>query len=699
MHDFRTTQKTKCTVRLSGFPLAVAFVLILVSSFISQSVVVCAQGGDSSSRRSTSGSDEVQNEFESLERLASRPLKLEPENLVVVVQEDLKADSGDERAKKATNWRAQRILLHREFGAEIQQLANWCRKNGIEEQVSHTFGQYRSFQLDRQYIFLPTEKRTPVAEVEGIGAEWLEKLNEVKRNHASRLFQLANRAAASGSYAVAFQLLHEVIYYDRDHQEVRRILGHKKRNDGTWQMHAEKPKKPRNSMKRHDVVAWPKQSFYTVNTPHFQIDSNATKKETEILARKLESWHYAWRLVFFDYWNRSPEVITKWMAGRGGLKIPRKRYRVIFFKDHADYVKQVAPIQKGIEVSAGYYNGDYSVSFFPATNAEGVVDEATWRHELCHQLFRESIPTRKMPFADHFLWLDEGVAMHFESLKPLEGQEQILTLGGFDSQRLQYARWRRLRENYHVPIAELAVMDMKTFQGRQDIRRLYSESAGIAHMLMDSRKYDLLPVLVEFMKLIHKRKLKPEVFEKMMGRTLEQLDEDYLEFLKVSSRDVERRIENTGTIAVLAAINAKLGDSAFDTIAVCVNLRKLDLTGTDFTKIRSIKLQRLDLLQEIYLTNCLIESGSLQSLGQLASLREIDLSSSSIDDSLLDELKKLPGLRNLILADTRVTDSGLLKIAKLSKLKYLDLTGATVTASGVAGFKQIRGDVKVIQRK
>ena len=286
--------------------------------------------------------------------------------------------------------------------------------------------------------------------------------------------------------------------------------------------------------------------------------------------------------------------------------------------------------------------------------------------------------------------------MHFESLK---GEGQVLSLGGFDSQRLQYARWRRLRENYHVPIGELASMDMKTFQSRKDIRYLYAESAGIAHMLMDSRKYDLLPVLIEFMKLIHKRKLQPAAFEKMMGRTLEELDKDYLEFLKVTSRDVEKRIENRESIAELAAMSANLGENAFDTIGDCINLRKLDLTGSDFTKIRSIKLQRLDLLQEIYLNNCIIESGALQSLNQLASLRELDLSSSSVDDSTLDELRRLPGLMNLSIANTRVTDSGLLKIAKLPELRYLDLTGTTVTANGVARFKQIRSDVKVIQRK
>ena len=189
----------------------------------------------------------------------------------------------------ATNWREQRVLLHRKFGAEIQELAFWCRENGIEEQVPHTFGVYRNFQLDRQYIFLPTQKKMPVAPVKGLAATWLEKLNAIKTSHAARLFELAKKAAEADAYAVAFQLVHETTYYDRDHEEARRILGHKQLKDGTWRIHSETVKPARKSSRDHDIVSWPAGSFFTINTPHFQIDSNASEKETKLLAKKLES--------------------------------------------------------------------------------------------------------------------------------------------------------------------------------------------------------------------------------------------------------------------------------------------------------------------------------------------------------------------------------------------------------------------------
>ena len=242
-------------------------------------------------------------------------------------------------------------------------------------------------------------------------------------------------------------------------------------------------------------------------------------------------------------------------------------------------------------------------------------------------------------------------------------------------------------------------MDMDEFQRRKDLPLIYAESAGVAHMLMDSREYDMQGVLIKFMKEMHKRKVKPAAFQKLIGRSYEELDADYLRFLEVKNIDVEKRVENVGTITELAAMDAKLRDSAFDVIGNCTNLRKLDLSHASFTNERASKLQRLDSLGELYLNVCVLEPGSLRRLGQLASLRELDLSNSSVEDDQLVELQKLPGLKALLIANTRVTDSGLVAIAKLPKLTVLDVTGSRVTANGVSRFKQARPDVNVVQRK
>jgi hypothetical protein len=593
------------------------------------------------------------------------------------------------------NWRARRVVLNRQYRDDLQGLVIWCRENGIPEQIKETMKVYLDFGLDRQYIFLPSEKRMPIPP-DGKPGEWLKRLNEIKRAQAVRLFELAKEAADADAGAAAFQLLHEVIHLDRDHEQVRKILGHKKQDDGTWRLFPERLSPPRLARGKHDHFGWPAKTYYVAKTAHFQIDSNASLAETELLASRLEQWHYVWRQVFFEYWS-SPGAVKKWIAGKGSLKMPRRRFRISFFKDHANYVNELTMKGwggRGIEGSSGFYYGQVKMSCFPAADKSGVRDEATWRHELAHQLFRESINTRPNPFASNFLWLDEGVAMYFESLVTFD---KYVTLGGFDAQRLQYARVRKVREGFHVPIAELAAMSQATFQQRPDIGRLYSESAGIAHMLMDNREHDLQGPLVAFMKAIHKKNVKPDAFSKLMGRTFEQLEDDYTEFLKVTSRDVEKRIESPLTRLELSLPNADLDDDSFEALGRCASLQWLDLTGVTLTKKRIISLKGLDALQKLFLKQASIEEGALKLLNQLAELRELDLIASSIDDSDLESLLSLQNLEVLRIANTRVTDAGLLTLAKLPRLKELDLRNLKLSAQALQQFSSLRADVQLIR--
>jgi len=85
-----------------------------------------------------------------------------------------------------TNWRASRTSLERQFGIELQEIANWCRANGIPKQVEQTFKIYVNRDLGRQYISLPDERSMPTlpANVPKLLEEWLRKVNQAKLNHA-----------------------------------------------------------------------------------------------------------------------------------------------------------------------------------------------------------------------------------------------------------------------------------------------------------------------------------------------------------------------------------------------------------------------------------------------------------------------------------------------------------------------------------
>lgn len=588
---------------------------------------------------------------------------------------------------KRIDWRGRRKQLDRAFADELQDIALWCRSAGVPQQVPETYGIFNNRDLQRQYIFLPTTKKMPTPP-EGKLGQWLTKVNAAKVELAGRIFQLASDAADNGDNGVAFQLLHEVIYYDRDHAETREILGHRDKGD-SWQINRDAMKVKKGG-KAHPVLDWPGGSYLTVYTPHFTIDSQASEQETVQLAESLEQWHDVWRQVFFEFWTSA--TVKRWIADKGSYREPKTRYKVAFFKDHAQYVSELSRAVKGVENSLGYYNQDVQMSFFSAGNEPSNVD--TWRHELTHQLFRETGRSRKNPFAEHFLWLDEGIAMYFESVTDQGG---YMTLGGFDTRRLQYARIRKMREGFFIPTKQLASLSQSQFQSSKDIASIYSQAAGFAHMLMSDQRGMMQPDINAFMKAIHKRNVDPDSLTKLLGRSYDQLDEAYAEFLVADSATVEKYLLQPKSRTEMALPNADLSVKAFEMIGQCENLRWLDLTGNRISPAAVSGLAGCKNLKQIFLTACPIERAAYASLRLLPSLEEIDLTASSVVDDDIATLAMSTQLKVLRLANTRVTDKSLRSLSKMRTLQTLDVSRSGVSDNAILTLKGLIPNLRVIK--
>jgi hypothetical protein len=583
-----------------------------------------------------------------------------------------------------TNWRGERMALEREFGDELQEIAQWCRANGIEDQVDYTFKLYQYRDLGRQYIFLPSDKKMPVGPT-GINGEWLEKVNQAKINHAERILKLAERAAKEDSGTFAYQLLHDVIHYNRDHEAVRKMLGHKKTEDG-WKFISEQFRVQKT--RDHDILDWPAKSYIRVLTPHFEIDSNAGEERTKYLAEKLERWHMVWRQVFFEYWS-SAKAIQGWISGKGAARIPTKRYRVIFFADRQGYLNGLSRKIKGIEVSEGYYSRAEKVSFFYDGPAQV---EDTWRHELTHQLFRESGGAKSKNLESQFIWLDEGIATYFESLTDFG---DYVTLGGFESRRIQYSRIRHVLENYRLPLKELSTFGRTELQQRDDMVRIYSLSAGLTDMLMNDENGTYEEPLADFLSIMYKRRVKPGMFEKLMGKSYDELDQQYEEYLKVSSDSVERFLTRPETRTELSLAGASLQDAAYDSIGKCVNLNWLDLSQNSVSLKQFSKLKPCTKLHQVILTKCQFGKNALRGLEYLPSLDQLDLSGSSVVDAELASFVNLKSLKTLRLTATRITDQGLAYLAGVKTLQTLDVSRSRVTQQGIATLKASLPNLKI----
>jgi hypothetical protein len=465
-------------------------------------------------------------------------------------------------------------------------------------------------------------------------------------------------------------------------------LGHKDKGD-SWQINTDRLK-VKKKRPNHSVLNWQAGSYLTVITPHFTIDSTAGENETIFLAESLEQWHDVWRQVFFEFWTSAS--VKRWLEKKGSFKEPKKRYNVVFFKDHQQYVNSLSKWVKGVEGSTGYYNQELQLSFFSAGNDPQNID--TWKHELAHQLFRETSRARKSPFYEQHLWLDEGIAMYFESLTDMDG---YVTLGGFDARRLQYSRVRKLREGFFVPAQELASLSQRQFQSRKDISSIYSQAAGMAHMLMNDERGMLQPRINEFMKVIHKRKVKPDTFEKIIGKAMPQLDLQYLKFLETSNSEVSDYLLRPELRTEMALPNADLSVSGFDSIGKCQRLRWLDVTGSKISPAAIEALKDCTRLKQLFLTRCSISPKAFASMNQLRALEELDLTASSVTNGDLATLARATRLKVLRLAATRVTDAAVPVLARMPSIEILDVSKTRVSNGAIASLKQTRPGINIIR--
>ncbi len=573
----------------------------------------------------------------------------------------------------------QRVQLEKELQNQITEFQSWCADNKHDELSANAGSLVIRRDPQRQYIFLPPEHGL---QIDSSNTEGAERLVKIRREHAAKLFALAKEQAEKQNASFAFQLLNEVLFYDPDHAEVRSILGHRKLDSGDedWQVSSDRFRiKP--ATRTHPEFGWAKKDYLIASTAHFDIVSKATEEETKFLAQQLERWHDVWRQVFFDYWS-NPSALGRWINGKGSARIPSKKFKIVFLADKPSYVQQLARNVPGVEISTGYYDDRQETSFFYAGQDASI--HKTWRHELTHQLFSETTRSTKSPFESQFLWLGEGVAMYFESLVDFDS---YVTLGGFDSSRLQYARLRCLKEQFYVPLRTLSSADRKAFQANPNVAQIYSQSAGITHFLMNAEHGAMQQPLSEFMKLCYQAKLKPDTFEKLMGRPFEKIDEQYREFLKVDSKQVRENIIAPDQRSEFALPGTPLDAAAMEQLGRCKNMQWLDLSGTD---LRGTKLQALAAcgkLEQLFMTGALVDQASITAIGQIANLREIDLSGSNITDSEMSVLCKLVGLTDLMLAGTAITDQAIPHLVCLEQLHSLNISNTRITPEGISRLK------------
>lgn len=580
-----------------------------------------------------------------------------------------------------------RESLDREFQARLRELLDWCREQALEAERAATAQTLFFRDPQRQYLFLPEGPGTSLPAT--LDATWRDKLSAARTEYAEQLFKLAGQLAEGDQGAPAYQLLHEVLYWDPEHAAAREALGHRRGADG-WQAYGERLT-VREAPKAHPELNWPARSYQLVTTENFEIASRADERTTRMLAEQLQRWHWVWRQVMFDYWS-SPSAIRSWLSGKTKARPASKKYRVVFFRDKEQYVAELGKQIPGIEVSTGYYSDQLRLACFYA--GEEPQDSATWRHELTHQLFQETIRTRKSPFSEERLWLGEGIAMYFEGLCDFGS---FVTLGGFDTRRLQFARIRCLQEGAYLPFAELDALSQNQLQTDPEVRQLYSQSAGITQFLMTTEQGRFRPGLIEFLKGFYSGKPRSDAWSKTVGLEAAEIDRLYPEFLKIAPGQLQRDLIAPEAVTELALPNSELTDRDFEQLGKCTALQWLDLRGTGLTADRLSLLQGCRELKQLFASGCQLDRGALAGLLVLPQLQELDLSGTELTLEDWQSLGALKQLRILSLRQVNLPEAGARDLANLASLEQLDLTGSRLAEGALEYLQTARPKLKIIR--
>ncbi len=555
------------------------------------------------------------------------------------------------------------------FAAQLATLAAKCDELGLVREAQVTRDWIIPRPPGRQVLFVPSESdaTSPRAGAPDLARKWYDNFRQVRAGEADRLFAAARQASDAGDGPNAYRLLHEVLRKNPEHSAALAILTGGTTSPKRWVV--QQPKVP------HATMGWPAGKYWRLETPHFVIATDHSSREAQELGRQLEDLHALWRQLFFRYWSSGEALAARFAGQNEPLARTRPKMNVILAKNRAEYVAHLAASVPQIEQTVGIYLNKRHASFFYAGDTSVY---PTWYHEATHQLFQESgHESIDQPGERQSFWAVEAAALYMESLTQHDG---YWTAGGCEADRLQFARYRTLSGDA-LPLSRLVPMSREQVQTSPDISKLYSHAAGLAHFLIDGQNGKHREAFVDLLTAVYRGEDTAETLDKATGATLEQLGQQYREFLNVSDADLAA-IPRPERLKNLSLGGTAATEKGLASLATCKQLAWLDLSHLPITDAGFAQLAGATKVKQLFLEGTKLTDASLPQIADAKQLEELDLSNLAITDQGLAAIASLKQLRVLYLTGSPITDAGLVHLRGLKQLETLETTGTKVTAEG-----------------
>jgi hypothetical protein len=580
--------------------------------------------------------------------------------------------------------------IDRDFVAQLKSLTEMADQQKWDDYADLSRHWYVSRDPYHQVIYLgntPGDSELPKSGADPkLRSEWWGKFVEARRQHASGLWKIAEHSADAGDYDLAYRTLFEILRDDPEHPAAQRIVG----NEAAQRL---VPIRARAGRTRHNQYGWNAGQYWVTDSEHFRITTSAGEAEGEQLAIRLENLFAAWRQLFLRYWASEAVLERCWKTQRS-LPTSSRKHQVVLFATRDEYVAYLRRYEPQIEKSLGVYRDAQRAAFFYLSDDTEL--QSTWLHEATHQLFHEEANVRRDVGMESHFWMVEAVALYMESLDFMSQgvatdsrDADYCIVGGCEADRLQYARYRRLMENFYVPLEQLSSLGRVELQQHPELRRLYSQSAGLAHFLMDGDQGRYRRAAVEYVSDIYGGRVqssKAPTWQERTGLTQAELDERYGEFLTVTDEAL-MSIRNAPQIRNLSLGRTQVTDRGLQALADCRQLEWLDLSFCHISDAGFAVIADVSKLRQLSLEGTKITDTSLRRLQVCTELEELDLSGTAITDEGLRSIAELRSLRALWLTGTSVGNEGLQQLVQLKNLETLEIQGTQVTPAGFDSLK------------
>lgn len=473
------------------------------------------------------------------------------------------------------SYRKQYEKIYAPFRDSMKTIEQFCQKKGLSSEADLV--KTLSSQID--FHSMTIQKLSPYVRPEisrNLSADqrfWRMHLYKSQNNYAQAMFSLSKNALNSGLASMSYRLLREVVRQNPDHPSARRMLGFV-RFENRWVTPLVKSQK-RKGMVWHEKFGWLKKDFveryeqgeryyipirggkggwipaaqeatirqnfanaWEIETDHFIVKTNQSLERGVEIASQLEDYYEFFFSTFAGFFNGRSQ--SRKLIKKGHKVVPESRkHRVYYYRTRDQYNRELKKHIPNIGITNGLYLTNTRTCYF--FHAEKVDNDSTLYHEATHQLFYETMvnPPRRgqripMVALNGNFWIIEGIACYMESFHNRNG---LMSVGDPTNPRFQAAHIRLTRDNYYVPLANMASMGMNTFQSqnRKIIAMNYSQASGLSKFFMEYEGGKYRDSLIEHLSQIYRqagnRRFKVPSLAKLTGASFLQLDSQYRSFI------------------------------------------------------------------------------------------------------------------------------------------------------------------------